>query len=217
MKKIIKVTVIIMVIISLIGCSIDEFTGSGISASEFRSVDDFEKVSSEGTFKVFITEGDRQSLKIVADNNILHRVKTEVRNGKLKLYLKNGNYRNVHLEAHIKVRNLKEIENSGVGDVHIHNVTNNGKFKAINSGSANIYLDGHCTLLDIHNEGSGNIFAYNMPADKCEIYNEGSGDVEVTCISNLTVRMDGSGNVYYKGRPSIDSQTSGSGRVISKN
>ncbi|MDN3725337.1 head GIN domain-containing protein [Aequorivita sp. SDUM287046] len=217
MRKTASIIVLLIAIFSFSGCYEEGIIGSGVTVTEIRQVDAFDKIASEGVFQVFFSQAEAQSVKIVADNNIMHRVKTEVVNGRLKLYMADGKYNKVNLQAHIKVRDLKEIENSGAGDMYIENIIRNGTFKSSNSGSGNIYLDGNCTFLDIKNEGSGNTLAFDMPAESCKINLEGSGDVEVTCISDLRINLEGSGNVYYKGYPSIHSNISGSGRVISKN
>lgn len=212
-----KAGIFFLLITSLFGCSKDKFIGSGNATSEFRNVANFNKVSSEGSFSLTIIKGDEQLVEIIADDNIMHRVKTDVINGKLILNLEDGTYRNVHIEAHIKVKDLNEIENSGSGDIQLNNITDAGIFKINNSGSANIYLEGSCDALEIQNEGSGNILAYNMPTENCKIKVQGSGEVEVSCASNLTIKIEGSGNVYYKGTPSINSSISGSGKVINAN
>jgi hypothetical protein len=212
-----KAVMILAAIAILFGCSEDNFIGSGDTISEFRYVDFFNEVSSEGTFNVTITKGDEQTVEIIADDNIMQHVRTDVINGKLKLHLADGSYNNVHLEAFITVLDLKEIENSGAGDMHIYNNTDVQQFKAINSGSASIYLEGSCNYLDIQNEGSGSIFASVMPAENCHIKIEGSGNVEVNCVSNLDVRIEGSGSVYYRGNPLINTTISGSGKVVNDN
>ena len=212
-----KLFMIITVLITFFGCSEDQFVGSGQTISEFRPVENFDTVSSEGTFNVTITKGTEQSVEIIADNNIMGRVRTDVKNGKLKLSLADGSYRNVHLEAHLTVISLTEIENSGTGDIYVYNNTNIQNFKAFNSGTANIYLEGNCDGLDITNEGSGSIFAFNMPSKSCNIDNEGSGEIEVVCESNLDVKIEGSGNVYYRENPLMNVSISGSGQVIKDN
>lgn len=212
-----KSLILLLLISTLFGCSKDRFIGSGDTISELRNVANFNKVSSEGTFNVTIIKGTEQTIEIIADDNIMQRVKTTVTNGKLYLYLADGNYKDVHLEAHIKVLDLKEIQNSGAGDMYINNNTDVETFKTFNSGSGNIHLEGSCDNLEIRNEGSGNILAFNMPSENCNIKIEGSGEVEVTCTSNLNVKIEGSGNVYYKGTPSINTDISGSGKVINNN
>lgn len=216
MINIIATSAFIIMMFLMGSCSVEEINGSGIPVTEYREVENFDKVSSEGIIKLFISKGETQSLKIIADDNVVHRVKSEVRNGKINLFLADGNYNNVQIEAHIVVVNLKEIHNSGVGEVKAINLAQDDTFKIFNSGAANIYLEGYAQSFDVKNEGSGRIFAFNMPSTKCNIHIQGSGDVEITCAQSLRVLIEGSGNVYYKGSPHISSSIYGSGEVIKK-
>jgi len=75
-----------ILLFSVSACTKDTIVGSGTPISEFRNVTDFTKVSSEGVFEVAITQGDVQSVEIIADDNIIHRVKTEVVDNELRLY-----------------------------------------------------------------------------------------------------------------------------------
>jgi hypothetical protein len=212
-----KVVMILVIASSFFSCSEDKFVGSGDTVSEYRNVEYFNGVSSEGTFTVTITEGDEQLVEIIADNNIINRVRTDVTNGMLKLYLADGNYQNVHLQAHMTVLDLNEIVNSGVGNMYVSHITDAETFKVNNSGSANISLEGNCDNLNIKNEGSGSIFAFDMPSINCAINNEGSGEIEVACESNLDVNIEGSGSIHYLGNPTINVNISGSGEVINDN
>lgn len=218
-KSTVVKNVVLFLIISflVLGCSKVEFIGSGDTISEFREVAYFNKVSSEGTFNVTITKGNEQKVEIIADDNVVKSVQTSVRNGKLRLHLSKGSFRNVHLEARITILDLVQIENSGSGDVHINNNTGVENYKVINSGSANIYSEGNCEFLDIKNEGSGNVFMYDMPARNSKIVIQGSGQVAIRCEDNLDVKIEGSGNLYFKGQPSISKNISGSGKVINDN
>ena len=212
-----KSVMLLLAVATLYCCSEDRFFGSGDTISEIRNVEYFDKVSSEGTFEVIITKGNEQSVEIIADNNILHRVKTDVINGKLKLELENGSYNNVQLEAHITILDVKEVENTGSGKMLLYDITNGEVLKVINSGSANIFLDGSCEDLIVDNEGSGSVFAFDMLSIDGKVNNRGSGDIEVTCGSSLNVDIEGSGNVYYHGNPTIQVSVQGSGSLINDN
>jgi len=212
-----KVVFIIVVMSSFLSCSEDRLEGSGDTISELRNVEFFNKVSSEGTFEVTITKGDEQSLEIIANSNIMSRVKTDVVNGKLKLELENGSYTNVHLEAHITVLDLKEVDNTGAGEMTLFNINDVEEMKVKNSGAANIYVDGTCDDLIVNNEGLGSILAFDMLSVDGTVDNRGSGEVEVTCASNLDVNIEGSGNVYYQGNPTINVHVEGSGSLINDN
>ena len=120
-------------------------------------------------------------------------------------------------EAHITVLDLKGIENSGAGDMYVTNNFDVETFRVFNSGSANMYLEGSTDNLGIENEGSGSILAEDMASENANIKNIGSGEIEVTCESNLDVSIEGSGNVYYHGHPAINVQVEGSGNLINDN
>ncbi|MGB5461087.1 MAG: head GIN domain-containing protein [Eudoraea sp.] len=203
--------------ITLASCSKDDYTGSGNTVSEFRDVNLFTKISSEGTFVVNITQGPTQSLEIIADDNIIGRVKTTVSDGQLKLYLEDGNYKNTYLEANITVADLNGIKNEGTGDITVFELQNTGIMEIENIGTGNIAIAGYTDNLTIINEGSGTINCAEFMAANVDLRIEGSGDSEVYCTESLKVNIEGSGNVYYKGSPSMIIDISGSGQVIPMN
>lgn len=202
---------------TLVGCSKEQIQGSGNLQTEFRNVPSFNRVTSDGIFEVTISKSDEQSVAIRADDNIVNKVRTEVQNGSLHIYLEDGNYGNVHVEATITIPELIEVRNSGAGDMYVFGNTETTSFKAMNTGAANVYLAGTCTNIGLHNEGSGNVFAYDMPANNGFVYNEGSGTIEISCEDNLDVTIIGSGDVHYKGLPLVDISISGSGQLIPEN
>ena len=212
-----RLFVIAITAITLASCSKDDYTGSGNTVSEFRDVNLFTKISSEGTFVVNITQGPTQSLEIIADDNIIGRVKTTVSDGQLKLYLEDGNYKNTYLEANITVADLNGIKNEGTGDITVFELQNTGIMEIENIGTGNIAIAGYTDNLTIINEGSGTINCAEFMAANVELRIEGSGDSEVYCTESLKVNIEGSGNVYYKGSPSMIIDISGSGQVIPMN
>lgn len=215
MKKLFFIPIVLVTV--LMSCSKDDITGSGNLNSEFREVDYFTKVKSEGVFEVNITQGTTQSVEIIADNNVLNKINTRVVNNELRLYLDDGNYQKINLEVNITVLRLNGLENDGAGNMYAFNIQEEGSFSIENYGSANILIEGSAGSLNIENEGSGNIMAFDFLVNDCNIEIEGSGDVEVSCSDNLNVEIDGSANVYYKGTPTIDTDIRGSGYVIQSN
>lgn len=216
MKKSIFI-VTLLLIITVLSCSKETINGSGTLVSEFRDVATFNKVSSEGVFEVTITESDIQSVEITADNNIMHRVRTEVVNNELRLYLDNNNYNNISLQATIYVQNINSIKNSGVGNISVFDVTNAENFSVKNTGTGNITILGNAESLSIINEGSGDFYGFDFTVNNCNVDIEGTGDCEVNCSNNLNVQIEGSGNVFYVGYPTINTHISGSGSVINAN
>ena len=217
MKKI-NFLLLIMVVSVVTSCSKDDvIDGSGELISEFRNLDYFTKVKSEGVFEVNIIQGSTQEVEIIADNNVLRKVKTKVVNNELRLYLDKNSYKDINLIANITVTRLNGLKNSGAGNMYVNDVDEAGEFRINNSGSADIFIEGSATSFNVKNEGSGSIMGYDFLVNDCNVDIDGSGNVEVNCSNNLTVHIDGSGSVYYKGNPTIDADISGSGQVIDDN
>ena len=87
------------------------------------------------------------------------------------------------------------------------------------NGAGNATLVGRTKSLIATVDGSGNLNAFDLPADAARLDISGSGDAEVTISGNdLDVEISGAGSVYYKGTPSnIQSRISGAGELIDAN
>lgn len=215
MNRIIISTSILL--ITLTSCAEDTFEGSGLPISEIRNVANFSKVSSEGVFEVSIVQGDTQSVEIIADHNIMHRVKTEVVDNELRLYVDDHNYKDITLKAIIVAEKVNGIKNTGIGNVDISNVDEDGIFEVYNSGTGNISIAGSAESLALFNEGDGMFKGFSFDVSNCNVNLIGSGDCEVSVKSKLNVNIEGAGHVYYKGAPVIEATILGSGELIDSN
>ena len=217
MKKLVILPLILLSII-ISSCSKDSLTGSGELTSELRNVVTFTKISSEGVFEVNITQGDSQTVEIIADDNIMSKVITKVVDNELRLYLdEDTNYKNISLQANITVPVINGLKNSGTGNVLILNVDTNTDFNVYNSGTGDISIEGSAKSLTLKNEGDGTFEGFLFSVDDCNIKIIGSGDCKVNCDDYLNVQIEGSGDVYYLGTPIIEADISGSGKVINAN
>ena len=201
----------------MVSCSEEAIVGSGNIVSEEREVISFSRISSEGVIDMEITQGDSQFIEITADDNVIDRVRTKVNNGELSLYLDGDSFKNIQVRAVLRVKSLTAIRNIGTGDISARDFNGNENFNLYNSGTGNIELTGSATSLTLENEGTGTISAFGFPVRQADLTLIGSGDCEVHCTESMNVFIDGSGNVYYKGNPSIQISVEGSGEVINSN
>ncbi len=214
-NKIILSVVLLLAIFS--SCSKDTIFGSDVISSEFRTIESFTKVSSEGVFQVNIIQGETQSVEVIANNNIIHKVKTKVVNNELRLYLDNNNYRDIELQVNIMVPSINGIKNSGIGDISILDVDTTDDFNVYNSGTGDITIEGIAKGLTIKNEGTGKFEGFLFAVEDCNVKIIGSGDCEVSVTNDLNVRIEGSGDVYYLGTPIIETNITGSGKIMNAN
>lgn len=221
------------------------FILSGIQVqadNQSRKVDDFTEISLRVGAKLFLEQGNKYNLEIVAKPSTIDEIITEVKDGKLIIRFPNKNYfwndfRPGDITIYVTAPEINGLGVSGSGDIIAEDgirtkaiemaVSGSGniklselsaeRVKTIISGSGDIILEGKNAAQDlsVNISGSGNFKGMNYQADDVSVKIAGSGNVEIEARKNLYVRLAGSGNVTYKGSPMIDQSIAGSGKVRS--
>lgn len=216
------------------------FTINTVSAEDGnRKVDVFTEISLNVSAKLYLTQGDNQSVRIEAKSSTLDDIITEVKGRRLIIRFPNKsifkrNYNPGKIEIYITVPEIGALGVSGSGDIVVEDlkarilemaVSGSGnidiekldskKVKASISGSGNISIGkgGVADELGVSISGSGNFNGKGFEADEVTAHTSGSGNCSVKSNGSVTARVAGSGNIYYGGNPSIDTSVAGSGKV----
>jgi len=209
-----------------------------LAKDEMREVSPFSKITLRISAKVYVVQGDKQSVKIVANPETLEEIITEVKDRTLNIRYPNNNifkrWDPGKVEIFITVPEVDGLNVSGSGDIISEEidtrildlvVSGSGNISidqltaervdAGISGSGNIHLKegGVAEELKVRISGSGNVDARGFEAKNVDVQTSGSGSCSVISNGSIKARISGSGNVYYSGNPSIDSSVSGSGSV----
>jgi len=114
----------------------------------------------------------------------------------------------------VKVPSIR-VKINGSGDITLMDLKADDLSLSVN-GSGNLRIDdGKVSEQDIDINGSGNFRAEDLSSKVTSIRIGGSGDITVWVIDSLDVRIMGSGNVRYYGRPTVSSSGDGSGDITS--
>ena len=205
---------------------------------ETRSVPNFNQLNAGGSWDVILKKGDQNEVRLEAKNLNLEKVITEVKGGILNIQLEKGNYRNVDLEVTVTYQELEAVHSSGSGNLKSMDPLVADELKLSLSGSGNasfnrvtadkldltmtgsgdlIIREGSVGEATLKQSGSGNLKAVDLEAEDVQVQKSGSGNATLTVGRTLSVRSSGSGNVEYKGNPSLnDIKISGSGRVLKR-
>ncbi len=212
---------------------------SAFAENEERNVPTFSEVSLKIPAKLYIEQGDKQSVEIVAEPSTLKEIITVVKGRTLNIRFPNKNYflkkfKPGKIEIHITVPEIDGLTVSGSGDIiaedintRILDLTVSGsgdilidelkvnRVSTTVSGSGNIIIKdgGVADDLTVSISGSGNVKAAGFEASDVVVRIAGSGNCSVNSNGSIKARIAGSGNVNYKGNPSIDSSVAGSGRI----
>ena len=209
-----------------------------LAKEEVRDLPPFTEIMLKISGKVYLEQGDTQSVKIVASDETLEEIITEVKGRSLNIRFPSTNmfkkWNPGKIEIYITVPGIDALNVSGSGDIiseeissrildlmvsgsgniEIENLTSE-QISTTVSGSGNIKINGGGVAKELKSRisGSGNVDASGFEADKVDAQTSGSGSCSVISNGEIKARISGSGNVFYSGNPAIDSSVSGSGKV----
>lgn len=209
------------------------FRGSGNVITEEREVNDFNEVTLTGVGNIIIEQGDKESLTIEAEDNILPKIITRVKNGELAIGFVGGitPLPTEDIKFHLKVKNLNRIALTGTGVISCPELkTNDLEFdlsgagevnfkvtadsiKTLVSGFGTIILAGDADKQEVKVTGAGSYLAKDLVSKECDVTISGAGSVTVNVSEKLNVVLSGAGSVNYIGNPEISQKMTGPGSI----
>jgi len=216
------------------GCDLAGIDGNGQRQNETRDVAAFSRIKSDGVLDVQITQGEKQSVTVSIDSNLLHLVDTRVAGDTLYIDLHDKVDRTVggpHVQLTMpELRAAKlagsgsmslafdepasplDLYLSGSGSLRFSGTT--AAVRANLSGSGDMLLDGTTSDVELSLSGSGSIRGQQLTADSASIDLSGSGEVSATVQESVKVSLSGSGHIDLYGGASIDDyRNTGSGEI----
>jgi hypothetical protein len=226
-KSISRLVIFTLTILSFHPAQADGIKGNGNVQSEEREIEAFKSIKVNGTFTIYLTQSDDYNLKVVADENLLEIIKTEVRGDALYISTEKSIYKSKEMSLYISFKYLNkfkvngaislksnqllrfdelEIEINGASSANLELSAN--QLKIDNSGASSITLAGKCEEIYIDISGAGSVNAYDLKATKGSIDISGVGSAKINVEDELRVGISGIGSVKYKGHPKITSDIS---------
>jgi hypothetical protein len=208
--------------------------GNGPVKTETRSVSGFHGVNLDLSGDVEVRVADTYSVEVQAQENLLPILKTEVKDGVLRIYfdqsvsfsddikvrisgpafdeLALGGSGNIKVLTPIKAEKLK-LSVGGSGDIDASQA-DAGSIACSIDGSGGIEVGGKANDLSVDISGSGGFKAKSLTVSNCTVEVSGSGDVNCGEVAQkLKASVSGSGSIQYSGTPSVETHVSGSGSV----
>jgi hypothetical protein len=213
--------------------------GSGNTITETREVTGFNKIQLEGAGTLRITQGEVESLKITADDNVLPELTSDITGNTLVLGFQENWWQKAIIPTQtinyvLVVTDLSDIiingaadlnldgfetdslaiEVNGAGKITVTNLSAN-EFEFIINGTANSQLSGGVDDLSIQVNGMGNVKAGDLQASNADIEINGLGKGTVWVTESLSVSISGGGSLSYYDYPTISQNISGAGNIVS--
>lgn len=222
-------------------CAVAATAGSGKTATETRSVGEFQAVKTAGAIDLTVKQGAQTSVQVSADDNLLPLLETVVEgsgdNATLLVRWKRGEsvYSRGSASVQIVTPRLSLVSAAGSGDIQVQGfqtpalqvaVAGSGNAKLDNlstedlgiriSGSGDVAGQGRAAKMKVNIAGSGSVKLTELKSDDVSVSIAGSGDAAVNAEKTLAVSIAGSGDVTYTGAAMVKSSVAGSGSVKRK-
>lgn len=213
--------------------NVDFDQGSGVVITQTRQVSDFNRVSLNGIGDLTLVQGDRESLQIEAEDNVIKNITTEVRDGTLYIGFERKTILPTKpVKFFLTMRDIKDLETKGVsnikaesvqtdqlhvgisgtGNIDIEDLSANSLEISI-SGAGNFNTGGQVDRQEINLSGAGNFNGEDLQSKTARVTITGLGKVTLWVTENLDVTISGTGGVDYYGEPQVSQQISGLGKV----
>ena len=218
----------------ILTAAIATLTGSGVTKTEARPVEAFTAIESGGSWNVEIVAGDKATVAITGDDNIVPLITTTVKDGVLVVRCAESITTKVPTTVKIAVPSLTALKLSGAGNASVSDVKStklaldasgagNVSFKGTSedvavkaTGAGNVALAGKAKSLTANVSGAGNVDGAAFEVTLATVKVSGSGNVAVNATTSLDVTASGTGNVVYSGAPKLSKKVSGMGSVKGK-
>ncbi len=218
----------------LSSCFFNSIRGSGKMATENRQITGFTGISSSTSVNVEVTQSTDYSVTVIADDNIIQHVKTQVVNNQLKIFLgdnisiSNGTYTvkvtapqvnslrassssSIKSQGIIKSSEKITVDASSAADISVE--VDAPDVDAEATSSATVALSGRTKNFDAKANSGADIKAFELLSENTKAHASSSGSTNVFASITLNASASSSGNVRYKGSATVTKSESSSGTV----
>jgi hypothetical protein len=206
--------------------------------TEDRPISEFSELSVQGVFNLYLSQGNKESMRIEADLETMEKIITRNVGDKLIIELEEGIelFDREEINIYVTIKDLESFEFEGVGNIKTEEVLRLKDLDLKGDGVGNTKLDleadridaefnlvGNVTLsgkvetIDLNNNGLGNVDASDLKAQYLTLNSNGIGNVEVYSEKEISITANGIGKVTYDGNAEVKNlNRSGIGKVEKK-
>ena len=212
-------------------------TGSGVMATDSRSLAAFSAVDLRALGNVIVEPGSAAAIRIEGEDNVVPIITTGVQQGRLVIAWKSGTGPvsatrpiTYHLTA---PGDLSELAVRGAGTIQLSamrgdtlrlgvdglgRITVNGvdatKLNVSITGAGQVVPSGRVDQQRLTIEGVGTYLATGLASRQTDVTIAGAGHAEVQVSGALNATLDGIGSVLYRGAPQVTRHGDGLGQVM---
>jgi hypothetical protein len=193
--------------------SSSEVKGSGVAATQVRTLPAFTAVDLAGSNNVTVHVGGTQAVTVHGDDNLIRYVTTTVQEGTLAVGQSRDFSTKSPMSVVITVPALDASTLSGAGVVTVTGVAAD-KFTVRAPGSGVLVVTGTATTLDATLSGTGDVRLDGLATHDATATVSGTGRLLVNASHSLDATVSGVGSIVYSGSPpDVTKNVTGTGSI----
>ncbi len=217
----------ILILLAVLGISTSIKAGNN-DETEVRNVNNFNAIDVSTGIDLYISMGSSEGLKVVANEDIIDQLITEVKGNVLRIYMKQDNKwfnrkkTNQTKKVYVTVKELNAIEASSGSDVESENTLKGEQIDIEASSGSDVVLDliykevklstssgsdaklsGKAKRFEAQASSGSDISAKNLEAKYCRVRVSSGSDAYVNVTEKLYAKATSGGDVYYTGNPGL--------------
>jgi hypothetical protein len=235
--KTLKFLLIAVICLGTVSCVDAQFyksvRGDGNVVKKDRTASGFNGIRVSSGIDVYLTQGDKESITVEADENLHEYIITEVKGDVLHVYsdvnirhaemtrvhvtiknvtsLKTSSAGNIIGESPVKTDNI-ELGTSSAGDIKIELYAKTADIDISSAGD--ISLSGEADILKANLSSAGDLYAYDFKTKEADVSVSSAGNAQLFVTENLKARASSAGDINYKGDPkNVDAHASSAGGI----
>ncbi len=201
--------------------------------SKDYKVGDFSAVTLDGSFRVYLIQGDEYGIKVKSNNSdAFENIKINNYSGKVTISINQSIFEYSRISLYITFKTLNELNIEGGVNLKTNGYLDLTDFAVNVKGGANIELNckaqqikvvgeggfifelkGVAESLDVSISGAGHVSASELKTDNVKFNVRGFGTGSVHAVNTLNVKLEGVGMLKYKGKPKVTESIDGLGSV----
>jgi Putative auto-transporter adhesin, head GIN domain len=187
--------------------------GSGALVAENREVAPFTSVELAGANTVVIRVGAPLSVTVSGDDNLVGRITTVVRGGRLVIDNTGSFTTKAPMRVEVSAPSLDGVVLGGDGTVTVDGVTGTG-FNVELAGHGTLVVSGTVQRVTAVLAGAGTLDLHGVVATDGIVQLRGTGTIRVHATATLDAALTGTGTILYSGAPTVTVRNTGTGTVV---
>ncbi len=202
-----------------------------------RNVSGFSAIKVSSGIDLYLKMGNTEEVVIEADDDIIDKIVTEVKDGTLKIYVKDKiswKWRSER-KAYVTVKELEKLKASAGADVRSENTIKSNALEVSASSGSDIYLDvktkkllletssgsdakitGTSEMFKARASSGSDIHAAELVTKVCHVSVSSGSDASVNVTDELVANASSGGDVKYYGNPKEKDINESSGGDVHK-